>query len=187
MRSEKIKCSDALRDATTAGLHVLLEKPMASSVAECDEIARLAEGAGVVLMLGLTHRFHAELVRARVLIAFNKPFGVACKFSPEPGRKPLADYIDIRSVYPAGRLDADSEGLLLLTDDGVLQARISHPRHKQAKTYWAQVERIPDAAALAALRWLVAESRSCSDPRWRAKPPTPSRRCPPHWLDFRWR
>jgi 23S rRNA pseudouridine2457 synthase len=58
-----------------------------------------------------------------VLIAFNKPFGVACKFSPEPGRKTLADYIDARDVYPAGRLDTDSEGLLLLTDDGVLQAR----------------------------------------------------------------
>ena len=58
-----------------------------------------------------------------MLIAFNKPFGVACKFSPEPDRKTLADYIDIRSVYPAGRLDTESEGLLLLTDDGVLQAR----------------------------------------------------------------
>jgi 23S rRNA pseudouridine2457 synthase len=83
-----------------------------------------------------------------VLIAFNKPFGVACKFSPEPERQTLADYIDIRSVYPAGRLDTDSEGLLLLTDDGVLQARIAEPKHDIAKVYWAQVEGAPSVAAL---------------------------------------
>src|SRR5271155_2953290 len=62
-----------------------------------------------------------------MLIAFNKPFGVACKFSPEPGRKTLTDYVDVREVYPAGRLDTDSEGLMLLTDDGVLQALIAEP------------------------------------------------------------
>jgi 23S rRNA pseudouridine2457 synthase len=83
-----------------------------------------------------------------VLIAFNKPFGVACKFSLEPGRKTLADYIDIRSVYPAGRLDTDSEGLILLTDDGVLQARIAEPKHGIGKVYWAQVEGSPSLAAL---------------------------------------
>jgi 23S rRNA pseudouridine2457 synthase len=60
-----------------------------------------------------------------VLIALNKPFGVACKFSPEPGKRTLADYVPIRDVYPAGRLDTDSEGLLLLTDDGALQRRLS--------------------------------------------------------------
>jgi 23S rRNA pseudouridine2457 synthase len=87
-------------------------------------------------------------VTRRVLIAFNKPFGVACKFGPEPGRKTLADYIDVRSVYPAGRLDTDSEGLLLLTDDGALQARVAEPRHKVAKVYWAQVEGSPSQAAL---------------------------------------
>ena len=87
-----------------------------------------------------------------MLIAFNKPFGVICKFSPEPGRPTLADYINTPSVYPAGRLDYDSEGLLLLTDDGQLQKRIADPRHKLKKTYLAQVERIPDAAALARLR-----------------------------------
>ena len=78
-----------------------------------------------------------------MLIAFNKPFGVICKFRPEPGRPTLADYIQIPDVYPAGRLDTDSEGLLLLTDDGALQARIANPRHKLAKTYWAQVEGTP--------------------------------------------
>jgi 23S rRNA pseudouridine2457 synthase len=87
-----------------------------------------------------------------VLIAFNKPFGVACKFSPEPGRKTLGDYIDVRGVYPAGRLDTDSEGLLLLTDDGVLQARIAEPKHKLAKVYWAQVEGLPSQEALEPLR-----------------------------------
>ena len=83
-----------------------------------------------------------------MLIAFNKPFGVACKFSPEPDRKTLADYIDVRNVYPAGRLDTDSEGLLLLTDDGVLQARIAEPKHEIEKVYWAQVEGSPSAMAL---------------------------------------
>jgi 23S rRNA pseudouridine2457 synthase len=87
-----------------------------------------------------------------MLIAFNKPFGVICKFRPEPGRPTLADFIDIPDVYPAGRLDTDSEGLLLLTDDGVLQARIANPRHKLAKIYWAQVEGVPTDAALTALR-----------------------------------
>jgi len=87
-----------------------------------------------------------------VLVALNKPFGVICKFSPEPGKRTLADYVPIRAVYPAGRLDTDSEGLLLLTDDGALQARIANPRHKLAKTYWAQVEGVPTEAALAPFR-----------------------------------
>jgi 23S rRNA pseudouridine2457 synthase len=87
-----------------------------------------------------------------VLIAFNKPFGVMCKFSPEPGKRTLADFIKIKNVYPAGRLDTDSEGLLLLTDDGVLQARISEPSHKLPKVYWAQVEGTPTEEALVALR-----------------------------------
>jgi len=84
------------------------------------------------------------------LIAFNKPFGVLCQFS---GQGPtLSDFIDVPDVYPAGRLDKDSEGLLLLTDDGALQARISSPKFKQPKTYLVLVERIPDEAALARLR-----------------------------------
>ncbi len=87
-----------------------------------------------------------------MLIAFNKPFGVICKFSPEPGKRTLADYINLPDVYPAGRLDTDSEGLLLLTDDGALQARISSPKFKLAKVYWAQVEGAPTDTALAALR-----------------------------------
>jgi 23S rRNA pseudouridine2457 synthase len=87
-----------------------------------------------------------------LLIAFNKPFGVICKFSPEPGRPTLADYIKTPGVYPAGRLDTDSEGLLLLTDDGALQARISSPKFKLAKIYWAQVEGAATEDAMNALR-----------------------------------
>jgi len=87
-----------------------------------------------------------------VLIAFNKPFGVICKFSPEPGKRTLADFIDVPHVYPAGRLDTDSEGLLLLTDDGVLQTRVADPGHKLTKVYWAQVEGTPTESALDPLR-----------------------------------
>ncbi|WP_153116714.1 pseudouridine synthase [Rhodocyclus tenuis] len=86
------------------------------------------------------------------IVLFNKPYGVLSQFTAE-GRWPgLAGYIALPGVYVAGRLDADSEGLLLLTDDGALQARIADPRYKLAKTYWVQVEGEPDEAALAALR-----------------------------------
>jgi 23S rRNA pseudouridine2457 synthase len=77
------------------------------------------------------------------LILFNKPYQVMCQFSAHPSRATLANYIDIPNIYPAGRLDADSEGLILLTDDGVLQHRISHPQRKQPKTYIVQVEGEP--------------------------------------------
>lgn len=91
---------------------------------------------------------------ARVIL-FNKPYGVLSQFTDERQSAPrptLADYITAPGFYPAGRLDFDSEGLLLLTDDGRLQARIADPRHRLGKTYLAQVEGVPDDAALAALR-----------------------------------
>lgn len=89
-----------------------------------------------------------------MLILFNKPFGVLPQFTDNSAmpRPTLADYVQIKGVYPAGRLDLDSEGLLLLTDDGRLQARISDPRHQTPKTYLAQVEGTPDEAMLKQLR-----------------------------------
>lgn len=87
---------------------------------------------------------------ARSLL-FNKPFRVLSQFSSSGDKQTLADYIDVAGVYPAGRLDFDSEGLMLLTDDGALQARIANPRYHLVKTYLAQVEGVPDAQALQAL------------------------------------
>ena len=86
------------------------------------------------------------------LILFNKPFQVMCQFSPHPTRETLANYLRIPNIYPAGRLDADSEGLVLLTDDGQLQHNISHPTLKQPKTYLSQVEGIINSAQLMRLR-----------------------------------
>jgi 23S rRNA pseudouridine2457 synthase len=131
-----------------------------------------------------------------VLIALNKPFGVVSKFSPEPGKRTLADYVAVRNVYPAGRLDTDSEGLLLLTDDGALQARIANPRYKLAKTYWAQVEGAPTEAALAKLRAGVdlgdfvtkpAGARLIDEPPrlWARDPPIRYRaKIPTAWLEL---
>jgi len=87
-----------------------------------------------------------------MLILFNKPYGVICQFSSDGMHPTLKDYVQIPGVYAAGRLDTDSEGLLILTDDGALQHKISHPRHKQAKTYWVQVEGNPTPEALERLR-----------------------------------
>ena len=86
------------------------------------------------------------------LIVLNKPYGFLSQFTPEGRWRGLADLIDLPGVYVAGRLDADSEGLLLLTDDGALQARIADPRYKLPKTYWVQVEGEPTEPALEALR-----------------------------------
>ena len=131
-----------------------------------------------------------------MLIAFNKPFGVVCKFRSESGQRTLADYIEIPEVYPAGRLDTDSEGLLLLTDDGPLQARISSPRFKLPKVYWAQVEGLATEDAIAALRKGVqlsdfvtqpAEARLIDAPEnlWPRDPPIRYRaKIPTSWLEL---
>ncbi len=87
-----------------------------------------------------------------MLIILNKPFNVLCQFTDEKGRATLADYLPVKNVYAAGRLDYDSEGLVILTDSGPLQHRIADPRNKMPKTYLAQVEGVPDEAALDKLR-----------------------------------
>lgn len=93
---------------------------------------------------------------AAKLILFNKPFNVLSQFtdagSTGSTRKTLSEFIDVPNVYAAGRLDKDSEGLLVLTDNGKLQAKISDPKHKMSKTYWVQVEGVPNDAALQSLR-----------------------------------
>ena len=86
------------------------------------------------------------------ILLFNKPYGVICQFSRDGLHPTLADYIALPNFYPAGRLDTDSEGLLVLTDDGQLQHRITDPKHKLAKTYWVQVEGLVGEAALERLR-----------------------------------
>ena len=86
------------------------------------------------------------------LILFNKPYGVLSQFTDTAARPTLAAYLPVPGVCVAGRLDCDSEGLLALTDDGVLQAHISHPRYKQPKTYWVQVEDLPEETVLQRLR-----------------------------------
>jgi 23S rRNA pseudouridine2457 synthase len=130
---------------------------------------------------------------SRVLL-FNKPYGVICQFSRDGLHPTLADYIAVPNYYPAGRLDTDSEGLLLLTDDGKLQHRITDPKHKQPKTYWVQVEGVPDDVALERLRsgvqlkdglTLPAEAGLMEEPPelWQRDPPIRFRKdIPSCWL-----
>ncbi len=133
-------------------------------------------------------------------IRFNKPFDVLPQFTDRANadspRSTLSDFIDLPGVYPAGRLDRDSEGLMLLTDHGRLQAQISDPKHKMAKTYWVQVEGVPDAAALKALRDGVdlkdgptrpTKARTMDEPEglWPRTPPIRVRQTvPDSWIEL---
>jgi 23S rRNA pseudouridine2457 synthase len=131
-----------------------------------------------------------------MLIQFNKPFGVICQFSPSDGKSTLKDFIDLPHIYPVGRLDTDSEGLLLLTDDGRLQARIADPRHKLPKIYWAQIEGAPVDTDLEPLRRgvdlgdfvsLPASVRMIDTPEhlWDRVPPVRFRKhIPTSWLEI---
>ena len=130
------------------------------------------------------------------VVLFNKPCGVICQFSPAAGKRTLKDFVPITGIYPAGRLDTDSEGLLVLTDDGALQNTISHPAEKWPKAYWVQVENIPDEAALARLRKGVdlgdfvtapANVKQIAEPPglWARTPPIRLRQSiPTSWLEI---
>lgn len=137
-----------------------------------------------------------KLINMSKIILFNKPFQVLSQFSPSGDKRTLADFIDVPKVYPAGRLDYDSEGLMLLTDDGKLQAQISEPKNKQGKCYLVQVENLPDRKALIALRRGIALKDGMTaaakvavvdepDWLWPREPPIRQRRdIPTQWLEI---
>ena len=137
-----------------------------------------------------------DIAHSARLIRFNKPYGVLSQFTAQGRWRGLKDFIDWPGFYVAGRLDADSEGLLLLTDDGKLQARIADPRFKMEKTYWVQVEGVPDEAALEALRCgvtlndgvtLPARARQMDPPPalWERVPPIRVRQAlPTAWIEL---
>ena len=140
------------------------------------------------------HNSAPATVSSRLLVV-NKPYGALTQFTDQEGRETLKDHVSVPGVYPAGRLDRDSEGLLLLTNDGQLQNLIASPKHKMPKTYWVQVEGIPDEQSLEALRTgvmlkdgitLPAQARLIDPPAvWPRNPPVRERKTVPDcWLEL---
>lgn len=130
-----------------------------------------------------------------MIILFNKPYNVLCQFTDKSGRKTLADFVKVKNVYPAGRLDYDSEGLVILTDDGILQNKISDPNYKLPKSYWVQVEGEISNDAIAKLRNGIklkdgmtkpAKVRIINEPEiWVRNPPIRERKnIPTSWIEI---
>jgi len=150
---------------------------------------------------GLICKLSQHLYNSLMIILFNKPFDVLCQFTDEQGRKTLADFIKQKNVYAAGRLDRDSEGLVVLTDDGKLQNRITEPKNKMPKTYWAQVEGKVTRDAITQLkagitikdgknstiRTKPAKAKIISEPEilWSREPPIRQRKnIPTSWIEL---
>jgi len=147
--------------------------------------------------MGENHGLPFEAPRVSKIVFLNKPYGVLSQFTPDGKWRALDAFIPVKDVYVAGRLDADSEGLLILTDDGKLQAKIADPKHKLEKTYWAQVEGVPDETALDNLRAGIKLSDFTAQPAkvrlieeppglWQRDPPIRYRAAiPTSWLEIR--
>ena len=164
----------------------------------CERILRalLVDTDGVPRLQEATEYLGIVLRMATRVILLNKPFGVLSQFTGEPGQRTLADLVKVPHVYAAGRLDADSEGLLLLTDDGRMQDELADPRHKQPKTYIVQVEGVPDEQALAQLQQGVdlkdGRTRPCQaklidEPAWlwpRTPPVRFRKSIPTAWVEI---
>lgn len=145
---------------------------------------------------GARFRLRGCMVSSAMLILLNKPYDVLCQFTDGEGRATLADFVPVKSVYPAGRLDRDSEGLVVLTDDGRQQARIADPKHKLEKTYLAQVEGVISDAAVQALSrgvtlkdgpTLPARARAVAPPDWlwpRVPPIRERKTVPDGWIEL---
>jgi 23S rRNA pseudouridine2457 synthase len=156
----------------------------------------------MINIFSMTKGWHAVAQASRpvlsgaMLILLNKPYDMLCQFTDGEGRATLADVVPVQGVYPAGRLDRDSEGLVILTDDGRLQARISDPRHKMEKTYFAQVEGVVSENAIEALSkgvtlkdgpTLPARARAVAPPDWlwpRTPPIRERKTVPDGWIEL---
>lgn len=166
---------------------------MALRIADCDESTEICQRVESPILGAMTPSSDGSPAQ---LLLFNKPYGVLSQFTSEGRWRGLKDYIELPGVYVAGRLDADSEGLLLLTGDGQLQARIADPRFKMEKTYWVQVEGVTEEAALQALRHGVTLNDGLTRPArvrllepapalWQREPPIRVRQAiPTAWLEL---